>query len=179
MLVYTSDLNLLPSSQRPSWRKVISLALKCFFLKQFAARHEFVHKAVESELRFNAVPWLIFPGPIYFFFKNHVSREKDGKEVLFRFVGLRSVVVSLALIHVISTSPDAFAIYGFIRTPRDVCLVIVLLLHCLKTFIFQANEILVTLTYRRLISHAREESYGRLTLISLSVLAHKLLWLKN
>lgn len=45
------------------------------------------------------------------------NREKDGKEVLLRFVGLRSIVVSLALIHVISSSPDAFIIYGFKRTP--------------------------------------------------------------
>ena len=75
------------------------------FLKQFAARPEFVHKAVESELPFNAAPWWIFSGPIYFLFENHISREKDGKEVLLRFVCLRSIVVSLALIHVISSSP--------------------------------------------------------------------------
>lgn len=45
------------------------------------------------------------------------NREKDGKEVPLRFVGLRSIVVSLALIHVISSSPDAFTIYGFKRIP--------------------------------------------------------------
>lgn len=51
--------------------------IEMVFLKQFAARPEFVHKAVESELRFNAAPWWIFfRSDLFLVRKPCIARER-------------------------------------------------------------------------------------------------------